>query len=202
MAPDRSREPVPFGGPIRVYVAGPPAARVAPASTPVRMRISRLKSPLEHAATRPTLLAAAIAALVIGIRLLNAPDASAPPWDARPFDRPTNAVERVLLLHDGQTYAALAQDPTLSNPGLFYGDREEEAYRAGRPLLPWLAWAGSLGQPTAVPIALLGFSGARDRRNGRRSSVVGEPTRTRPFLRVVRARGARSHRDDGLHRPH
>lgn len=67
------------------------------------------------------------------------------------FDRPADGLESVLARGDGQTFAALAQDPTLARPEVFRGPPAEAAYRAQRPLLGWLAWALSGGQPDRVP---------------------------------------------------
>jgi hypothetical protein len=77
------------------------------------------------------------------------------------YDPPRSRAEALLVEGDGQAFAALAQDPSLSRPGVFSGTAagvtpsQEAAYRAGRPLFGWLGWAFSLGQPGAVPLALL-----------------------------------------------
>lgn len=80
------------------------------------------------------------------------------------YDPPRTSAEAMLNEGDGQAFAALAQDPTLSRPEVFNGSAaavapaDEAAYRAGRPLFGWLAWIASLGQPERVPFALLGLT--------------------------------------------
>ena len=80
------------------------------------------------------------------------------------YDPPRTRAEAMLVQGDGQAFAALAQDPTLSRPEVFNGSAaavspaHEAAYRAGRPLLAWLAWLVSLGQPERVPFALLALT--------------------------------------------
>jgi hypothetical protein len=59
---------------------------------------------------------------------------------------------------DGQAFAALAQDPTLSRPEAFRQGDAEAAYRAQRPLLGWLGWVASAGRAAAVPAALYALS--------------------------------------------
>ncbi len=72
------------------------------------------------------------------------------PYDQRVLDDP---LEILLVQSDGQAFATLARDPLLARPEEFRTDAEA-SYRAARPLLPWLAWAGSLGRPDLVPPAL------------------------------------------------
>ncbi|HZP31109.1 MAG TPA: hypothetical protein VFC99_19325 [Acidimicrobiia bacterium] len=76
------------------------------------------------------------------------------------FDRRMTGVEAVLGRGDGQAFDALARDPLLARPHAFLA-ADEEAYRAQRPLLGYLAWAGSLGSPDRVPwtIAVLEMLG-------------------------------------------
>ena len=62
-------------------------------------------------------------------------------------------LELLLVQSDGQAFASLARDPSLARPEVFFTDAEA-AYRAQRPLLPYLAWAGSLGRTGWVPPAL------------------------------------------------
>src|SRR5579859_8075241 len=69
------------------------------------------------------------------------------------YDRPVTGVDAVLGRGDGQAYAALAEDPTLARPNVILG-YHEAAYRAQRPLVSYLAWAGSLGSADRVPWAL------------------------------------------------
>lgn len=64
-----------------------------------------------------------------------------------------DGLEILLVQSDGQAFATLARDPLLRRPESFIGPGEA-AYRAQRPLLPYLAWAGSVGQSGWVPPAL------------------------------------------------
>jgi len=111
------------------------------------------------------LLAGLVAAIAIGARWASrAPDVHGHPYVSL-YDPPRTRAEVMLVQGDGQAYAALAQDPLLSRPGVFSaasaGERpgQEAAYRAGRPLFGWLGWAASLGDPRAVPVALLVLTG-------------------------------------------
>jgi hypothetical protein len=73
--------------------------------------------------------------------------------------------------HDGQAFASLAMDPLLRRPSDWVGGRAQLAYRAARPLVGWLAWAGAAGRPGAVEwslavisvlsVGLLGYAVAR-----------------------------------------
>jgi hypothetical protein len=58
-------------------------------------------------------------------------------------------IDAVLVSGDGQAFAAIAQDPTLSRPELVPG-HGEFAYRAQRPVWGYLAWAASGGQAALV----------------------------------------------------
>lgn len=80
-------------------------------------------------------------------------------------DFPTSGPLNVMLAQgDGQAFAALATDPSLARPEMFAGQTAdsavgvEAAYRAQRPLLGYLAWLGSFGQPGLVNYALLALS--------------------------------------------
>lgn len=75
------------------------------------------------------------------------------------YDPPSRPVESALNARDGQTFAALAVDPTLRRPELIRGGAGEQAYRHQRPLLGWVGWALSGGRPDAVPWALVVASG-------------------------------------------
>lgn len=66
--------------------------------------------------------------------------------------------ERLLIRGDGQFYAALATDPSMARPGVLREPPQGYAYRWVRPLFSWLAWAGSLGRPAAVPSTLLALT--------------------------------------------
>ena len=79
-------------------------------------------------------------------------------YDHRVLDDP---LELLLVQSDGQAFASLARDPTLARPEVFRTDGEA-AYRAQRALLPYAAWALSLGRSGWVPpaLALLSAAGA------------------------------------------
>jgi hypothetical protein len=64
-----------------------------------------------------------------------------------------DGLEILLIQSDGQAFATLARDPSLSRPDDFTS-RGEAAYRAQRPLLSYLAWMGSFGRSGWVPPAL------------------------------------------------
>jgi len=85
------------------------------------------------------------------------PEGGAPPY-VRLYDQPSSPAERALNQGDGQAFAALAMDPSLDRPDVFRGGRSEAAYRAQRPLLPWLTWATSGGRATVVPIVLIAWA--------------------------------------------
>ena len=62
----------------------------------------------------------------------------------------------VLLNHaDGQAYATLAQDPSLARPEAFLPGAGGAPTFAGRPVLPYLLWAISLGRPGLLPMAFV-----------------------------------------------
>lgn len=71
------------------------------------------------------------------------------------YDPPEGGLEKVITISDGQAWAALAQDPTFSHPEVFKPGTAEFVYRAQRPVFGLAVWAGSAGQPGAVPIVLL-----------------------------------------------
>lgn len=66
---------------------------------------------------------------------------------SRPFDV-------ALATGDGQAFAAIATDPTLSRPDVYVTGAREAAYRAQRPLAGYAAWVLSLGRPRLVGPAL------------------------------------------------
>ncbi len=61
------------------------------------------------------------------------------------YHGPLSRIEAVLARGDGQSFAALAQDPLLLRPSVIRAPGKY-AYRAQRPLWGYLAWAGSAGQ--------------------------------------------------------
>jgi hypothetical protein len=68
----------------------------------------------------------------------------------RTYSHATRGLSGAMAAGDGQAFGALAQDPTLARPGVFVAGRDV-AYRFQRPLLGYLAWAVSLGQPQWEP---------------------------------------------------
>lgn len=97
----------------------------------------------------------------------------------------TGRLNIMLAQGDGQAFAALATDPSLSRPEQFAGQTAdtpvgyEAAYRAQRPLLGYLAWATSLGRPDLVNWALVLWS------------VVGSAAAVAGVAQLLRVRGAR-----------
>jgi hypothetical protein len=97
-------------------------------------------------------IAAVAAALLIALA------ASSIRINARAASLPTEHSSRrglaaLLESSDGGEYATIARDPTLARPDV-YRTRADAAYREQRPLFGELAWAGSLGDPDRVPIAM------------------------------------------------
>jgi hypothetical protein len=77
------------------------------------------------------------------------------------FYPPRSSFEVLLLHGDGQAYAALAQDPTLSHAEVFREGPTQAGYFAQRPVLYYAVWALSFGQPSLVQpayIAVMGLS--------------------------------------------
>ena len=73
------------------------------------------------------------------------------PYDQRVLDDP---LEVMLARSDGQAFATLARDPTLSRAVEEFRTPGQAAFRAQRPLAPYLAWALSAGRPHWVAPAL------------------------------------------------
>ena len=76
--------------------------------------------------------------------------AFAVPYDQRILNDP---LEILLVQDDGQAFATLARDPSLSRADVEFHTPGEGAYRAQRPLLAYLAWGLSLGRSGWVPPA-------------------------------------------------
>jgi hypothetical protein len=112
---------------------------------------------VDRSIRRIGVLGALLAAALIGVLAYGAGElgpasvrAFTTTYDNRVLDDP---LELLLVQSDGQAFASLARDPTLARPEVFRTDAEA-AYRAQRPLLPYLAWAGSTGRSGWVPPAL------------------------------------------------
>jgi hypothetical protein len=110
------------------------------------------------------LVALVVAGAVVGARYLSMSLPVVGHPYVRLYDPPRDRAEAYLVVGDGQAFAALAQDPTLARPTVFRAtandapDSAEAAYRAQRPLLGWLAWVASGGQPGVVPAAMLALT--------------------------------------------
>jgi hypothetical protein len=65
---------------------------------------------------------------------------------ANVFQRLDNPVDLLFALGDGQSFVALARDPTLSHPEAFLAGKDQAAFRAERPVQGYLGWVFSLGQ--------------------------------------------------------
>ncbi len=74
------------------------------------------------------------------------------------YHPPTDRLQLLYDLHDGQAFASLAMDPTLARPDGWQKGRVNLAYRAARPLVGWIGWAGSMGRPWAVQWVLAALS--------------------------------------------
>lgn len=61
------------------------------------------------------------------------------------FRNAPTSLDLLLAESDGQFYAALTEDPTMSHPERFLTGHAEPAYRFGRPALPYLGWLVSFG---------------------------------------------------------
>ncbi|MGE0881230.1 MAG: hypothetical protein AB7L13_12575 [Acidimicrobiia bacterium] len=71
---------------------------------------------------------------------------------------PENGWQDRLNQSDGQAFAQLATDPTLSRPLVFVDGRNEAAYRAQRPVFGYLTWLASLGQRAWVPVVIFALT--------------------------------------------
>lgn len=118
-------------------------------------------------------LCAIVAVVMLGLRIVSlAPVHTEGPGDAfaPAYRPPTDRLEVIFNAHDGQAFASLAMDPLLRRPAEWSGGSTQLAYRGARPLIGWLAWAGSFGRPGAVEwslavisvlsVGLLGFATA------------------------------------------
>lgn len=74
------------------------------------------------------------------------------------FDPPTSPVELFHNQGDGQYYVHQAQDPFIRRPERIRGGAVEQAYRLQRPVLGWIGWLASLGDPARAAWALVWFT--------------------------------------------
>jgi hypothetical protein len=100
---------------------------------------------------RKVVLVGLLAALLSGFYLLSQTRRvvivdTAQPY-TRLYDHQTRGLRGALAAGDGQAYSALAQDPTMARPDVFVAGRTDAAYRYQRPVLGYLAWIASFGQP-------------------------------------------------------
>jgi hypothetical protein len=108
---------------------------------------------LARAEWRPVAVAL-VAVTIAGLALAVPPPAQGQPWVTH-YDTPADPAAAAMIRGDGQFFAMLAQDPTLSRPEVLRAEEPEFAYRATRPGFGWIALLTSLGQPRAVPWALI-----------------------------------------------
>ena len=69
-----------------------------------------------------------------------------------------NRLEARINEHDGQAFASLAADLSLSGPRGWQGGPSEEAFRASRPLTAWIVAGLALGQRRLIEWSLVVFS--------------------------------------------
>lgn len=102
----------------------------------------------------------------------------------RTFAFVSRPIDVALATGDGQAFAAMAMDPTMSRPEVYLTGPREAAYRAQRPFAGYAAWLLSAGRPKLVGPALAALfvlgqglavaAGAvlLDRRGGRRELAL------------------------------
>jgi hypothetical protein len=122
-------------------------------------------TPTASASLAPRRLAAGFA-VGVGVGLLvliaNLASVRVPPPTSRAFgyvvqtSPPHDRIEVILNQGDGQAAMAIGQDPTLSRPDAFLQGAPAAAFFAQRPLLGYLAWIGSAGQPQLTSWAVAG----------------------------------------------
>ncbi len=104
------------------------------------------------------LIATALAGLYIArndadVRVIQQDTTGGPGGYVRLDRDPSPGLESALVTGDGQAYAAIARDPTISHPEVFRLGRSDAAYRWQRPLFGYLVYVGALGHPHWVPRA-------------------------------------------------
>ena len=101
----------------------------------------------------------ALAMVFMGLRISSRdvpPPGIERPWNvfSNVYWPPSNQLEAAIIVGDGQAWATIANDPTVSHPELYTGEEIELVYRGQRPLIGWVVAILSAGQPGAVPYAL------------------------------------------------
>jgi hypothetical protein len=124
-------------------------------------------TPTAAASLRPRRLAAGFL-FGVGVGLLvvmaNLAATRIPPPGERAFgyvvqtSPPHNRIEVILNQGDGQAAMAIGQDPSLARPDAFLQGAPAAAFFAQRPLLGYLAWVGSVGQPGLTAWAVAGVT--------------------------------------------
>jgi hypothetical protein len=104
------------------------------------------------------LIGAAAAFVLVVLAIMSSPEP--PPGSTEGgyttiYTPPRSGFEVLLNHADGQAYATLAQDPSLARPEAFIPGAGGAPTFAGRPVLPYLLWALSLGQPDLLPMAFI-----------------------------------------------
>jgi hypothetical protein len=124
---------------------------------------------------RSTAVGVLLATVLMGLAWALTPDpppgANGERSFAEVFDRPTTRAEVMMNRRDGPAFAQIATDLSLDHPEGFHDffakstPEEELAYRAGRPMLAWLAWLFSFGAhrsllaPALMLLTLIGLGG-------------------------------------------
>jgi len=115
-----------------------------------------------HSAAAVGLLGLVLASLIAGLWFASAPEPTDferhPERLAGIYDPPRTSLELALVQGDGQLFASQASDPFLRQPELIRGGPSGQAYRLQRPLYGWAGWVASLGQPGAIPPALIAIT--------------------------------------------
>lgn len=141
-------------------------AESAPANTPSTANSpstdGELTSPIDwRRCVRLGALGAVItlALVLVSVFTTPIPTADDPGGYTTTYNPPHGRFEGLLDHVDGQAYATLAQDPTWSRPEAFLPGPGGIATFSGRPVLPYVLWAASLGQPGAIPVAYVVIEG-------------------------------------------
>ena len=74
------------------------------------------------------------------------------------FRHPSGALEHLAGLGDAQTFVAVARDPAIRHLAVWVGGPAGAALRFSRPLVGYLIWIASFGQPRWAPYAVAALS--------------------------------------------